>query len=452
MESSLQYLFDLTTSAHWGGLAVGVIRVERELARRARHHLGDNLAFCVYDRFSNRILTIDDDVASEIVDGRLQIDFTPAPSHYRLRIRRLTLANATIYHAAQFMLGRRFTRKEILRIRNKELATLDRSSSEAIDNPRPIARVPHHEASLNPKTLIISGGLDWEFKDLNALRTLKQVHRFRYCAIVHDIIPILFPHLVVPSRVATLTNYFGELAHLADCAMCNSQATRQDWRAYCAQHGLTRPAHVFPLGFNLPVSKGTPEEKFPQLLRGKRFAMVVATFEPRKNHRMLYEAWDRCIRSRTVDPERDRLVFVGNHGWATDDLMREIATNPATRDSLIVLHLVPDALLHVLYQRCDLVLVPSLYEGYGLPLAEALAHDKPCISSYAGGLVEIGGDLVLRLDSKDTVGWAHAIGHYLASPPELDAWSQRIKTQYRPTSWDDAATRFFATVKDAAVA
>lgn len=422
------------------------------MARRARRHLGDSLAFCVYDRFSNRILTIDDDIAADVLDGRLQIDFTPAPSPYRLQLRRLALANATIYHAAQFLLGRSFTREEILRIREKELAALDRASSgTALDNPRSISRVPHRDASLDPATLVISGGLDWEFKNLRALQSLKQSYGFRYCTIVHDIIPILFPHLVIPDRVAALTNYFGELAHLADCALCNSQATRRDWLAYCAQLGIDMPAHVFPLGFDLPISKDTPEEKFPELLRGKRFALFVSTFEPRKNHRMLYEAWDRCVRSKAVDPERDRLVFVGNHGWATDDLMREIAANPATRDSLLVLHLVPDALLHVLYQRCELVLFPSLYEGYGLPVAEAFGHGKPCISSNAGSLLDVGGDLVRRLDPKDTIAWAEAIAHYLAAPDELDAWSKRIATEYCPTSWDDAATRFFGTIEDIAV-
>src|SRR3954469_8554009 len=104
-----------------------------------------------------------------------------------------------------------------------------------------------------------------------------------------------------------------------------------------------------------------------------------------------------------MDPEGDGLVLLGGPGGGVNDLMRELAANPATRDTLVVLNHVPDALLRLLYQRCAFVVFPSLYEGYGLPLAEALAYGKPCISSDAGSLPEIGGELVVRIDPKDTM-------------------------------------------------
>src|SRR5436305_5426155 len=75
----LRYLYDLTTSAHWGGADVGILRVERQLARRACEHLGNSVEFCVYDRFRNLVLTIEDDLAAELIGGRTQIDFTPPP-------------------------------------------------------------------------------------------------------------------------------------------------------------------------------------------------------------------------------------------------------------------------------------------------------------------------------------------------------------------------------------
>jgi glycosyltransferase involved in cell wall biosynthesis len=433
------------------------VRVEREFARRARAHLGGAVAFCVYDRFRNLVLTLDDELAAEIIAGRLRLDFAPPPGEpaavriqtrieaLRRQLRRAVLANASLYHAFQRLRGRSFTRDDILRIQTEAFAEPEASKDRT--GPAPIADIPHRIAQLDGETLLISGGLDWDFKDTRGLVALKRRHGFRYCTIIHDIIPILFPHLVVPHLVPVFEKYFADLAGLADYAMCNSEATRRDWTHYCREHGAEMPASVFPLGSDVPLAGDSSSAELPDLLHGKRFALFVSTIEPRKNHRMLYEAWDRCVRSKAVDAERDRLVFVGRRGWSVTDLMREIAVNPATRETLLVLNHVPDALLRLLYQQCAFVVFPSLYEGYGLPLAEALAHGKPCISSSAGSLPEIGGDLVLRIDPKDTLRWADELAHFMGAPRELDDMAARIKAEFRPVTWEQAAVQFFNTIK-----
>ncbi|HWP14667.1 MAG TPA: glycosyltransferase family 1 protein [Xanthobacteraceae bacterium] len=449
----LRYLYDLTTSAHWGGADVGILRVERQLARRARQHLGSGVEFCLYDRFRNLVLTIEDDLAAELTSGRMQIDFAPPPAPSiatlaRRRVRRAVLANATLYQAFQRLRGRPFTREDILRIQMEELAP-NGERKEPRSGPLRLADVPHRIANLDADTLLISGGLDWDFKDVRALATLKRQYKFRYCTIVYDIIAILYPHLVVPELSPVLTRYFSDLVGLADYAMCISERTRHDWTAFCRESQADAgPAYVFPLGADLPTLDTVAHVDFPEVLRGKRFALFVSTIEARKNHRMIYEAWDRCVRSRMIDPERDRLVFVGRRGWGVNDLMRELAANPATRDTLVVLNHVPDDLLRLLYQHCAFVVFPSLYEGYGLPLAEALAYGKPCISSDAGSLPEIGGDLVIRVDPKDTARWSNMIARYLRSPQELEGMTARIKAEFRPVAWDQAAAQFFSTIKD----
>jgi glycosyltransferase involved in cell wall biosynthesis len=438
------------------------VRVERELASRARVHLGGSLAFCLYDRFRDLVLTIDDGIASEIIAGRLQIDFTPMPEEPRVapiaravahlaerrrQVRRRLRANATLYHAFQLLRGRRFTREEILRIQAEEFMEFPAGQQPPSSGPVPISRIAHSEARLDTETVLVSGGLDWEFKNIRALGRLKQEHRFRYCTIVHDIIPVLFPHFVVPSLLNALTGYFRDLVYVADHAMCNSCATERDWLWHCRELGITTMrSDVFPLGSDLPKGDAAALPELPESLSGKRFALFVSTIEPRKNHRTLYDAWDHCVRAGMVDPERDRLVFVGRQGWATGDLLHEIATNPAMEHTLIVLNHVSDGMLRSLYQRCSLVLFPSFYEGYGLPVAEALGYAKPCITSDAGSLPEIGGELVLRIDPKDTLAWAEAVARYMAALDECDAWSRRIKAAYRPVTWDDTAQKFFGAV------
>jgi glycosyltransferase involved in cell wall biosynthesis len=447
MGAVLRYLFDLTTSAHWVGPAVGIVRVEAELARRARQHVGDDLTFCVYDKYRNLVLGIDDETAANLIDDKLHFRIDP-PSNPISRgvramkrgLRRAVLLNAGAYHALQRLRGRSFTRQEIGQIRERQLALWCEPSK-----PLP----PIKPLKLDSNTTIISGGLDWDHKDFDAIATLKQQSGFRYCGIVYDLIPVLFPHFIAPEYLRPLTTYFSALPTVTDRVMCISEVTRRDWLAHCGRLGQTVPADVFPLGSDLPRTIDAEGTTLPSQLAGKRYALFVSTIEPRKNHRVLYDAWDDCMRQGLVDAERDRLVFVGRRGWAVNDLLNELPRNLATRDTIVVLNHVPDAELDAIYRHCAFVVFPSHYEGFGLPLAEALGYGKPCISNNAGALSEIGGDLVIRLGAKDTPAWTRAIAHYMRSPDELDAWSDRIAREYQPTNWDMAAKIFFSTVTQA---
>jgi glycosyltransferase involved in cell wall biosynthesis len=447
---SLRYLFDLTTSAQWTGAAVGIVRVEQELARRARGLMGSDLAFCVYERSRNRFFLIDDEAASEILQGRLRVDFAPAsPSArttalnaVRRKFRRAMRSNVALYQAFQRLRGRRFTREELLRIQRQEFDGLSKRREH-------LSRVSRGPANLDPATCIVSVGLDWQYKDVRSLWELKQSCGFRYISMIYDLIPLSYPHFVSPGYDAFVADYFGELIWLADSVICISESTRREWTMFCGGFGIDNPtAHVFPLGCDLPA--GRPENDLPPRVRGKRFALFVSTIEPRKNHRVLYDAWDRCVRSGAIDAERDRLVFVGRIGWAVDDLMRELSANPATRDSIVILTDVDDDALATLYRECAFAVFPSFSEGYGIPVVEALGYGKPCICSDAGPLSEIGGDLVLRIDPKDTIRWADAISRYMRSPGELEDWSRRIRAEYRPVTWDASARHFFSTIEGAA--
>jgi len=387
-----------------------------------------------------------------VLKGRLQINFAaeaPPPSArtralnaVRRRVRRAMRTNVTLYQAFQRLRGRQYTREELQRIQREEFD--EPSAKKRIEH---LSRVSRGAASLDPATCIISVGLDWQYKNIRSLWHLKQSHGFRYVPMVHDFIPLSFPHFVSPGYDAFLADYFGELIWVADYAMCNSQSTRGEWMRFCDGFGVNVAAQAFPLGCDLPA---TPvQTTLPPVLHGKRFALFVSTIEPRKNHRVLYDAWDRCIRSGAVDKERDRLAFVGRIGWAVDDLMRELSANPATRDSIVVLNEVNDEALATLYRECAFVVFPSFWEGYGIPVAEALGYGKPCISSDAGSLCEIGGDLVVRIDPKDTIGWANTIARYMGAPSELDDWGRRIRAEHRPVTWDASARSFFGSIKDA---
>ena len=451
----LRYLFDLTTTVHWNGAAVGIVRVEQELARRARRHLGNELAFSVYDPCRSAMRIIDDTVVDDLINGRIRVcsEYSVADifqNPLRRQIRNALLKNTALYYLYQRCRGRTLTHAQILQIQAAELARTKPVPKKEIAGIRTqyirLSELPCEPARLDAETMLISGGLDWQYKDLRTLWVLKQRYGFSYCAIIYDLIGVYFPHFVVPGYVEQVTDYFGELLWLADHTVCISQTTRRDWWNHASLVGAQPvPSSVFSLGCDLPSWKDESAE-LPSALHGKNFAIYVSTIEPRKNHRMLYDAWDECIRTKQLDPRQHRLVFVGRRGWATGDLLREIETNPLTRETIVLLHEVSDAQLARLYRNCSFVLFPSLYEGFGLPLAEALGYGKLCVSSNAAALSEIGGDLVLRLDPKDTLLWSNTIARLMSSSAEVREWERSIQRKYRPISWDEAAENFYGII------
>jgi glycosyltransferase involved in cell wall biosynthesis len=83
-------------------------------------------------------------------------------------------------------------------------------------------------------------------------------------------------------------------------------------------------------------------------------------------------------------------------------------------------------------------LYPSLYEGWGLPVAESLAYGKFCLASSAASIPEVGGDLIEYIDPWDVPTWAERIKWYIDHDEDLRRKEQRISEEYQPPRWEDS--------------
>jgi glycosyltransferase involved in cell wall biosynthesis len=220
-----------------------------------------------------------------------------------------------------------------------------------------------------------------------------------------------------------------------------SEHTKRQLALFSDQELLQIPdCDVFPLGCDPPAGDAKSLWKDVQ---GKRYALFVSTVEARKNHYALYRAFDRALAEGRLDPAVHRLVFAGKIGWGVSDLVDLIRTNPRTAETILFLEGLDDAAIGALYKGADVCLMPSYDEGYGLPLAEALSHGKVCLSSHAGALPEVGGDVVEYLDPLDILGWRDAMTMWLtATPKTIAAKEALVRKHHRPISWDDSAARF----------
>jgi glycosyltransferase involved in cell wall biosynthesis len=146
------------------------------------------------------------------------------------------------------------------------------------------------------------------------------------------------------------------------------------------------------------------------------YLLAVGTIEPRKNLKTLIAAY-ASLPAR--DQQRFPLVIVGNPGWGEHDL-------PDQTDALIRAGRVrfvgfqPDATLRSLYEGCRVMLYPSIYEGFGMPVVEAMACGAPVAHSADASMDEIGGSLAIRVPALDVDAWAECLRQAVARPGPID--------------------------------
>jgi glycosyltransferase involved in cell wall biosynthesis len=187
----------------------------------------------------------------------------------------------------------------------------------------------------------------------------------------------------------------------------NSQATLDDLAKFAQAQDLPfPPALAAWLGIDLlpQIRPARPSDK-PTFV-------VLGTIEARKNHRLLLDIWRKLI-DRLGD-EAPRLLIIGQRGWEADDVFEQLDRNAKLRGHVVELNRCSDAEVAKHLASARALLFPSLVEGFGLPLIEALAAGVPAIVSDLPVFREICGNVPDYLDPSNTGAWCEAVLDYAA--------------------------------------
>jgi len=168
------------------------------------------------------------------------------------------------------------------------------------------------------------------------------------------------------------------------------------------------------------------------------YLLAVGTIEPRKNIPVLLQAF-RLLRATRRDLQ---LVLVGRQGWAGPLPLDELA--PWVR----LAGAVPDGELAALYAGASCFVIPSLYEGFGLSLSEAMAAGAPAVASDIGALREVGGDTVLYAAPQRPEEFAARIGEVLAGGAPVAERVERARARARSFSWETCAEETLAVYQE----
>jgi glycosyltransferase involved in cell wall biosynthesis len=186
----------------------------------------------------------------------------------------------------------------------------------------------------------------------------------------------------------------------ADLILCPSETTAED----CRRHGFDRTlVRVVPMGIDRPEATEDEIEEVRGRHRLRRpYLLWVGTIEPRKNLTRLIEAF------ATLDHDLD-LALAGPAGW-NEDLERLLA---GMRDRVRILGFVPERQLGALYGGAALFCFPSLLEGFGFPVLEAMVQGTPVVTSSGTSTEEIAGGAAVLVDPRDTDSIADGIRRVL---------------------------------------
>jgi glycosyltransferase involved in cell wall biosynthesis len=224
-----------------------------------------------------------------------------------------------------------------------------------------------------------------------------------FVPLIHDLIPVTHPEYARPGQAEKHLRRIGTTAALADGIIVNSAATAEALAPHLGGRVTPPPVLVAPLGIDtlpraMPTAASDP------------YFVTLGTIEPRKNHLLLLHMWREL--ARTHGAATPRLIVIGKRGWENENIVDILERCVSLRGLVQEVGQLPDRMVAEVMQGATALLFPSFAEGYGLPLAEALAIGVPTICSDLPALREVGGDVPDYLDPLDGTAWRNAVLDY----------------------------------------
>jgi glycosyltransferase involved in cell wall biosynthesis len=258
---------------------------------------------------------------------------------------------------------------------------------------------------------------------------------------VHDLIPIDFPEYARPDHDRRHMKRMETVLRHAEGVIVNSTDTGLSLRRFIEKQsvasGLRGPIEIRTALLGTPSFPSLP---MVQDLAARPYFVFLSTIEPRKNHLMLLNLWRSLAASEANPPG---LKLVGRRGWENENVIDMLERCPGLQGLVEEYNDLSDLRLASLLSGARALVLPSFAEGYGLPLAEALALGVPALCSDLPSLREIGGEVPEYFDPLDAVAWRRAILDYAApDAPRRAAQVARIG-QWRAPNWDE----HFATIE-----
>lgn len=303
-------------------------------------------------------------------------------------------------------------------------------------------------AGFEQRDCVFMPGSFWLGGYLSFLLTEAQNAGALPAAYVHDVLPIAYPHWFGPKHSEQFRR--GAELLLPNCAAiaCNSEATKAAMKQYISLPD-TLAARVCRLGDVAEKPAAGPIGENVKTILQNRYVLFVSSIIGRKNHDLLVAAWSKM--HAEMGPDTPRLICVGG-GQPTTAMEKVLTEQQTDANWLILLRNISDAELDALYAAAWMTAYPSLDEGYGLPVAEALVRGRICMASNRGGMADVAPELVEIIDPENAETVIEVVRSYLQAPEKHRRREEQIRRDYKATSWKQTALDVRTLLEEAVTA
>ncbi|MGD9925239.1 MAG: glycosyltransferase family 4 protein [Pseudorhodoplanes sp.] len=253
--------------------------------------------------------------------------------------------------------------------------------------------------------------------------------RARGLFMLHDLIPVLHPEYCRPGEADRRQSGVDTMVARASVIVANSEYTRRSLLGHFGEQNVPR-CEVIALG--VASAFETCRHIAPVEARVPYF-VVVGTIEPRKNLEFLLTLWRRWTDNGNT--LRARLVVVGNRGWEIENVSNMLDRSVSLAPTVIEAHALGDTGMIALLRGAAALIAPSWVEGFGLPVAEALALGTPVLASDIEAHREVGGAFAEYISPVDGPGWVQALEDYASPHSERRLSRIALLRNYRPPTW-----------------
>ncbi len=265
---------------------------------------------------------------------------------------------------------------------------------------------------------------------------LPPVRKARTVLTIHDLSFLRHPECSSPALLEYLMSAVPRSVARADLILADSQSTQHDLIELMGMDPA-RIRVVYPAvddTFARSNQAGVAAVRARHDIGGP-YILSLGTLQPRKNYVRLIEAF-RILKDTSDIPHR--LVIGGGPGWLYEPIYETIETL-GLQDEVRMLGYVDEGDLPALYTGADVFCFPTLYEGFGIPVLEAMACGTPVVASNTSSLPEAAGDAALLMSPTDTEAMAEALGRVITDTDLREHLIQSGLVQCQRFSWSDSA-------------